>query len=77
MLKVVPGDLLGGLLGRRGDKRGANIGSISKKKGSSTLEKGHFKRTEWCPVLQSAIILIKGTRNMNGGTRNLSVCIGW
>ena len=74
---MVPGDLLGGLLGGRGDRRGMKIGSMSRRKGSLALEKGHFKHIGRCPVLQSTIILIEGTRNASGGTRSLSVCVGW
>ena len=77
MLKVVLGDLLEGLLGRRGDRKGVKIGSMSRKKGSPALEKGRFKHTGRCPALQSIIILIEGTRNANGGMRSLSVCVGW
>ena len=43
------------------------IGSMSRRKGSSALEKGYFKRTKWCPTLQSIIVLIEGMRNANGG----------
>ena len=75
MLKVVPGDLFESLIGGRGDRKGAKIGNISRRKGSSALKKVRFKCTERCLVLQSAIVLIEGTRNVNGGTRNLSVCI--
>ena len=77
MLKVVPGDLFGGLLDGRGDRRGVKIGSVSRRKGSPALEKGHFKRVGQCPTLQSTIIQIEGTRNVNGGTRSLSVYVGW
>ena len=77
MLKVVPGDLFGSLIGGRGDRKGAKIGNMSRRKGNSALKKGRFKCTERCSVLQSAIVLIEGTRNVSGGTRNLSVCISW
>ena len=43
------------------------IGSMSRRKGNSALEKGYFKRTKWCPTLQSIIVLIEGMRNANGG----------
>ena len=77
MLKVVLGDLIRGLLGRKGDRRGVKIGSMSRRKGSPALEKGHFKRIGRCLALQSIIILIEGTRNANGGMRSLSICVGW
>ena len=70
MLKVVLRDLLRDLLGGRGDRRSVKIGSMSRRKGSSALKKGHFKRTGQCPALRRTIILI-------GGIRNLNVCVGW
>ena len=44
-LKVVLGDLLRDLLGEKEGKRGVKIGSMSKRKSSSTLEKGCIKLT--------------------------------
>ena len=46
MLKMVPGDLFGGLPGGRGDRRCVKIGIMSRRKGSPALEKGRFKRTK-------------------------------
>ena len=65
MLKVVLGDLLEDLLGGRGGKRGVKIRSVSRRKSSSALEKGRFKRIGQCPALRGVIVLIKGTRNLN------------
>ena len=45
MLKVVLGDLLRDLLGEKESRRGAKIGSISRRKSNLALEKGRFKRT--------------------------------
>ena len=69
MLKVVLGGLLGDPLGGKEDRIGTKIGSISRRKGSSALEKGHFKHTGQCQVLQGTIVLIEGMRNLN-------ICIG-
>ena len=66
MLKVVLGDLLGGKEG----KRGVKIRSMSRRKSSPALEKGHIKHTGQYQALYSMSALTKGTRNLN-------VCVGW
>jgi len=63
MLKVALGDLFGDPLSGKEGRRDAKIGSMSRRKGSRALEKGRFKRTEQCPVLRGAIVLIEGMRS--------------
>ena len=70
MLKAVLGDLLEDLLGKKEGKRDAKIGSMSRRKGSLALEKGHFKRTRQCPMLRGIIVLTGGMRNLNKGMRS-------
>lgn len=64
MLRVALGGLLGDPLGGKEGRRGAKIGSTSRRKGSMALEKGCFKCIGW-------------TKNLIGGTRSWSVCVGW
>ena len=70
MLKLVLGGLLGDPLGRKEGRKGARIVSMSRRKNSLALEKGHFKPTGQCQALSSVSILTEGTRNSN-------VSIGW
>ena len=65
MLKVVLGDLLGDLLSEKEGKRGAKIGSMSRRKNAMALEKGRFKRTGHYQALRGMSILTRGTRNSN------------
>ena len=69
-IKVVLGDLLRDPLGRNEGRRGAKIGSMSRRKDSLALEKGCFKHTGQCQVLRGAIVLTEGMRNLN-------ICVGW
>ena len=64
MLKVALGGLHGDLRGEKGGRKGMKIGSM-RRKGSSALEKGHFKRTGQCLALRGITVLTKGI-----GTRN-------
>ena len=64
------GDLFGDPFGGKEGRRDTKIGSMSRRKGSRALEKGHFKCTGQCPMLRGAIVLIEGTRNLKGGTRS-------
>ena len=76
MLKVALEDLLGDPPSGKEGRRDAKIGSM-RSKGSLVLEKGHFRRTRPCPVLQGIIVSTKGMKSLSRGMRNLSVYIGW
>ena len=60
MLKVVLGDILGDLLGEREGQKGVKVGSMSRRKSSSALEKGHIKLTEMYQALQGMGALMRG-----------------
>ena len=70
MLKVILGDLLRDPFGEKKGKRGVKIGSMSSRKSSLALEKGHIKHTRQYQALQGVSTLTRGTRNLN-------ICIGW
>ena len=76
-LKVALEGLFGDPLDGKKGRKDTKIGSMSRRKGNLALEKGYFKRIGQCLVLWGVIILTKGTRNLNGGTRRWSICVGW
>ena len=76
MLKVALGGLLRDPPGGKEGRRDVKIGSI-RRKGSLALEKGRFKHTKQCLVLQGAIVSTKGMKSLSKGMRNLNVYLGW
>ena len=65
ILKMVMGNPLGDPFSKKEGRRGTKIRSMNRRKTSLALEKGCFKRTEHCQVLQGIGILIRGMRSWN------------
>ena len=75
MLKVALGGLHKDPLGGKEDRKDAKIGSM--RKGSSALEKGHFKRIKQCLAPRGATVLTEGMRSLSRGIESSSVYESW
>ena len=66
MPKMIRWGLLRDLLGEREDIKDARIGSVSERRNSLALEKGHIKHIEQYQVLRSTSNLTREMRSWSG-----------